>query len=205
MKNDARQRTPQAEARAEAQRERILIAAQKCFIESGLNSTSIANISDAADMSPGLIYRYFTSKAEITRGVVLRQLKITLERIKSSDQSVDIAGNFTEAFARKHDPLRDELHPVLLLEITAEATRDVVIAAALKEYEETLRIAFHDVMLRGKAEGGHGVPKEMIEQRGLIIELIYQGLKMRQVNSPDLNKELLFHALQDFVVRYVDA
>ena len=199
MTTSTRQRAPQGEARAEAQRERILVPAQRCFIEAGLNSTSVANIAEAAAMSPGLIYRYFESKAEITRAVVQRQLTMTLERIKTEYEAPDIAKNFTEAFVRSHDPLLDELHPVLLLEITAEATRDPVIAEALAEYASALRGNFHRAMRRSKAEGGHGMPEELIAERGLIIELLYQGLKMSQAHSPDLDKDLLLRALTSVV------
>ncbi|MFC3655299.1 TetR/AcrR family transcriptional regulator [Xanthomonas hyacinthi] len=195
MATNTRQRTPQGEARAEAQRERILVAAQRCFIEIGLNSTSVANIAEAAEMSPGLIYRYFESKAEITRAVIRRQLTTTLERHKTERETPDIAKDLTEAFARPHDPLLDELHPVFLLEITAEATRDPVIAEAFKEYEEALRGSFHRGMSRSKAEGGHGIPEELVAERGLVIELLYEGLKMRQVHSPDLDRDLLLRAL----------
>lgn len=110
MATSTRQRTPQGKARAEAQRERILVAAHRCVIEMGLNLTSVANIAEAAEMSPGLIYRYFESKAEITRAVVQRQLTMTLERFKTEQGTTpDIAKDFTEAFARPHNPLFDQL------------------------------------------------------------------------------------------------
>lgn len=37
--------------RAEVQRERILCAAQKCFIEHGFHAASMANIAETAQMS----------------------------------------------------------------------------------------------------------------------------------------------------------
>ena len=47
------------DARAQAQRNRILDAAQKCFAERGFHGAGMALIADTAQMSPGLIYRYF--------------------------------------------------------------------------------------------------------------------------------------------------
>lgn len=197
MAKNLRQRTPQGEIRAEAQRERILMAAQQCFIALGLNATRVADIAETAGMSPGLIYRYFSSKTEITLAVVKKQLKLTLETSGSRKEPPDIAKELTESFARAHDPKRDALHPILSLEITAEATRDPAISAALKEYENTLRDVFYQRLKRSKTEGGHGIPDELLAQRGLIIELLYQGVKMHQVHSPDLDTDLLFCALQD--------
>src|SRR5690606_41896893 len=61
--------------RAQAQRERILAAAQKCFVESGFHAASMASISEAAGMSPGLIYRYFENKNSIILAIIERQLE----------------------------------------------------------------------------------------------------------------------------------
>lgn len=201
MTTSARQKTPLGQARVEAQRERILLSAQSCFIEIGLNSTSVANIAEAAEMSPGLIYRYFESKAEITRAVVQRQLALTLARFETEHDATGIAQRLTDAFARPYDPLLDELHPILLLEVTAEAARDPVIAQAFRDYEEALRGYFHRGLSRSKEEGGFGLSDDLAAERGLIIELLYQGLKMRQVHSPDLDKTLLFRALSTVVNR----
>ena len=60
--------------RAEAQRERILCAAQKCFIEHGFHAASMANIAETAQMSAGLMYRYFENKNAIVLAIVQRQL-----------------------------------------------------------------------------------------------------------------------------------
>ena len=53
--------------RADAQRERILCAALKCFIEHGFHAASMANIAEAAQMSAGLMYRYFENKGDFFR------------------------------------------------------------------------------------------------------------------------------------------
>ena len=55
---------------AARQRERILQAAEKCFIESGFQAASIAHIADTAGISAGLIYRYFDSKALIVKAII---------------------------------------------------------------------------------------------------------------------------------------
>jgi len=54
-------------ARAAKQRERILDAAEACFIRHGFHAASMAHIAQTADMSAGLIYRYFDGKAAIVK------------------------------------------------------------------------------------------------------------------------------------------
>src|SRR5690606_20893936 len=51
--------------RAQAQRARIMAAARKCFVEYGFHAASMGNIAQQADMSAGLIYRYYASKSAI--------------------------------------------------------------------------------------------------------------------------------------------
>ena len=63
-------------ARAEAQRQRILAAAHKCFAERGFHAASMASIAETVEMSPGLIYRYFGGKSEIIQGIVKQQLEL---------------------------------------------------------------------------------------------------------------------------------
>src|SRR3546814_21159289 len=65
-----------ATARIEAQRERILLAAQECFIQHGFHAESMASIAETAGMSAGLIYRYFENKNAIILAIVERQLEM---------------------------------------------------------------------------------------------------------------------------------
>jgi AcrR family transcriptional regulator len=46
-------------------RERILVAAKTLFLEKGVEKTSIRNIADVIEYSPGSIYHYFKDKNEI--------------------------------------------------------------------------------------------------------------------------------------------
>ena len=66
---------PAAATRAARQRERILDAAENCFIESGFQAASMAHIAQTAGMSAGLIYRYFDSKASIVKAIIERHLE----------------------------------------------------------------------------------------------------------------------------------
>ncbi|GAA0879591.1 TetR/AcrR family transcriptional regulator [Algoriphagus jejuensis] len=46
-------------------KERILVAAKSLFLERGIEKTSIRNIADQIEYSPGIIYHYFKDKNEI--------------------------------------------------------------------------------------------------------------------------------------------
>jgi len=53
------------EREKEELRERILTAAKTLFLEKGVEKTSIRNIADQIEYSPGIIYHYFQDKNEI--------------------------------------------------------------------------------------------------------------------------------------------
>lgn len=53
------------EREKEELRERILSAAKTLFLEKGVEKTSIRNIADQIEYSPGIIYHYFQDKNEI--------------------------------------------------------------------------------------------------------------------------------------------
>jgi AcrR family transcriptional regulator len=53
------------EREKEELRERILVAAKTLFLQKGVGKTSIRNIADLIEYSPGSIYHYFKDKNEI--------------------------------------------------------------------------------------------------------------------------------------------
>src|SRR3546814_17854087 len=86
-----------AELRTLAQRERILCAAQKCFVEHGFHAASMASIAETAEMSAGLIYRYFENKNAIIMAIVERQLQLLSEDIRPNrpaDLATELERNY---------------------------------------------------------------------------------------------------------------
>ncbi len=77
-------------------RERILVAAKSLFLEKGVEKTSIRNIADRIEYSPGIIYHYFRDKNEIFHALhqggflqlmekmqVLASVRNPMERLKA--------------------------------------------------------------------------------------------------------------------------
>lgn len=51
-----------SDAHLEARREQILDAAEACFSREGFHQTSMQDICREAELSPGAVYRHFSSK-----------------------------------------------------------------------------------------------------------------------------------------------
>lgn len=187
-----------AEARVEAQRERILVAAQKCFVERGFHGASMANIAETAGMSAGLIYRYFAGKSEIILAIVEHQLSMLLNDMNLK-RKVDMTAELIASFDRGGDDETRGMNPALLLEMSAEATRDPSIAASLDGFDRALRDALANWLCEDGKDGSPGLRQPLARQRALLIQLLFEGLKVRQTREPDLDRALLEAALREFV------
>ena len=187
-----------AEARVVAQRERILVAAQKCFVERGFHGASMAHIAETAGMSAGLIYRYFAGKNEIILAIVEHQLEMLLGDIQLK-RKVDLTAELIASFDRCGDDQTRGMNPALLLEMSAEATRDASIAASLDSFDKALRAALVRWLTEDIGNGGLGMSEPVALQRALLMQLLFEGLKVRQTREPDLDRVLLEAALREFM------
>lgn len=194
----AAQKGGKAEARVEAQRKRILDAAQHCFIQHGFHGASMANIAETAEMSAGLIYRYFESKSAIILAIVEEQLVLLREEIRLNDQP-DLPQLMADNYGRSCAEGQRGMNSVLLLEISAEASRDPQVAAALDDYDAALREALCEWFVRSEAEGGHGMSEAVAPRRALMLQCLFEGLKLRETREPNLDRALLLEALQEVV------
>lgn len=185
--------------RADAQRDRILCAALKCFIEDGFHGASMANIAETAQMSAGLMYRYFENKNAIVLGIIARQLEQSRANLRQLHASSDIAGGLVATFERWC--LRDSntMNPALFLEISVEATRNAPLAAALRSFDASVRDELHAWLTRGPTEGGIGLPAGIAAERALALQCFIDGLAMRSAREPNLDRDQLRAAVQDLV------
>lgn len=187
------EQTSKAGERARIQRNRILEAAQQRFIENGFHAASMANIADTAGMSAGLIYRYFDNKSAIILAIVERQLELLRDDIKLN-RKIDLVEELATHYGRSFNKDGRGMNPALLLEISAESTRDPQVAAALDHYDTTLRAALCKWLVEL-----HGLPADIAPARALMLQTLVEGLKLRETREPDLDRALLRAALEDVV------
>ena len=188
--------SPKAEARALAQRERILVAAQKCFVVHGFHAASMANIADTAGMSAGLIYRYFKSKNDIILAIIGRQLEEARADVAQLHTSSDLVGGIAGVFQQWQAKDPTLTNAALFLELTAQATRDDEIAAATQSSDRVLRADLVAWFVRGTEDGGLGLPQREAETRVLLLQSLIEGLAIRAICQPELSVDEVKRALQ---------
>lgn len=183
--------------RADAQRDRILCAAFSCFIEHGFHAASMASIAEAASMSAGLIYRYFENKNAIVLAIVERQLEGKRHMIRAMQSTEQLVDNLVRAFEEWRGRSNGAMNVALILEMTAEATRNPQMAEALHRADALTHAEFEDWLCRPRAEGGAGMPKELSARRAASIRLVVEGLLIRAAREPDLRSETLREVLEE--------
>jgi AcrR family transcriptional regulator len=194
----SRQRTEsKAAARTRMQKERILTAARACFVDSGFHAASMATIAETAGMSPGLIYRYFENKNAIILAIIEHQLEVARRRVRELHSFRDLSERIVEYFEEKEPVDENAMSHALYLEISAQATRDPQIAEALRKYDVAVCSELGDWLRHSTEEGGCGLSGETVPERALMLLSLVEGLKLRGMREPALDRNTLRTLLDD--------
>jgi AcrR family transcriptional regulator len=187
-------------ARAAKQRERILDAAERCFIKHGFHAASMAGIAQTADMSAGLIYRYFASKAAIVKAIIEQHLESEQqEKLCKLHTAEDITRTLLELFEswrRRDDPKHNA---VLMLELSAESTRDPEIAHAVRSKDKVLGESITEIVRRSARARGVKLSLAAARSRSVVLQCLVEGLAMRAVRDPKLARSTVKPALEAIV------
>lgn len=115
----------------ERRRSQILDAARACFRDRGFRLTTIEEICAEARISPGALYRYFDSKADIIAAIALdarAEAEAMLDRVNGSEGLIEGLAELARVFFETFDGDGDA---ALLADVWAEAARDPMLAKAL--------------------------------------------------------------------------
>lgn len=187
-------------SRAARQRERILDAAELCFIEHGFHAASMALIAQTADVSAGLIYRYFPSKAAIVKAIIERHLESARQqKICRLSSAEDIAQSILETFESWHRRDDPQYNAALMLELSAEATRDEDIAKVVSSKDQLLGDSIADLVRRCALARGVKLTAAAVRSRAVMLQCLVEGLAMRAVRDPALKSATFKPALKAIV------
>ncbi|MFA7553309.1 MAG: TetR/AcrR family transcriptional regulator [Spongiibacteraceae bacterium] len=182
--------------RAQFQCERILDAAEKCFIEYGFHAASMANISKSAGMSVGLIYRYFESKNAIILAIIDRQLETMrndFSNLNSDNDFIILIGDFLRDWQSGGNK---GLNPALYLEMVAHATRDPQIQEAVTKFDRMGTVIFSDWLRKNAQAQGREVDEGNIQQCDFLVKCFIDGIAIRVITEPDLKLSFVIDSLK---------
>lgn len=192
-----------SQERAEARRLQILVAAAECFRHCGFHKAGMAVIAKTAGMSVGHIYHYFDSKEAIIAAIVERDFQRFLEKVDAFRRSPEPLKTMLEGVEEGIDECLDMHTAVLTMEVLAESARNPKLAERVRLIEDTLRRSLTDIIQLAR-RGAEPLSEAELISRSVVIGAIFDGLKMRVIRNPDVDRAavltLLRKTIQDLIV-----
>lgn len=135
--------------RRDQQVQRILEAAEKCFVRSGFQGASMQQICSEAGMSPGALYRYFPSKEAIIEAICEADRAEDVKLFAKVLQNPSVVeGIVTGAMAHMRQMHETKAAP-LFAEIMAESKRNDIVGVTCLENKQAV-----EEIIRGYLAGG---------------------------------------------------
>lgn len=189
--------------RQAARRRQVLDAAAQCFRTHGFHGASMAQISRAAGMSVGHIYHYFENKEALIGAIVQNHLESMLAMMDSVERAgpdSDILMRLVTSVEVGVSQYYDPGIAALMLEGTSEGARNPKVAAMLREADEIARLRFRDVLRRGSCKHAD-LGEAELDSLVFAIKCLFEGLWVRTVRQPDLDRRVVARAVADALRR----
>lgn len=189
-------------AHAEVRRRQILDAAVEVFRRRGFHAASMAEIAKTFGMSAGHIYNYFDSKEAIIEAIVARDIDEFLTLTAQMQGEADLRHEMVERVDEGTDRRLDADHASLQIEIVAEASRNPKIADMVQRADATVRRRLIE-LVRAAARGP--VDEADLVARAELLLALFEGLMLRTLRQPDIDRQALKRGLRDAVRHMIGA
>ncbi len=191
----------------EAQRRAILMGAAELFARQGFHQTGIAAICDAVGMSPGGLYRYFGSKAEIIRGIVELERIEALALVDELEAADDLQAGLVTFLMTCAAESRDADGVALSLEVAAEAARDASVGEWVDEIYRQFNARLTQVLVAAQDRGEVAADVD-VKAAAVIVAAAANGVAASAPMLEAVSDEALaasFHAMVKGLLRIPDA
>lgn len=155
-----------------AKRTEIVRVAEELFIAQGFHQTGMAAICEAAGMSPGALYRYFPSKADIIRAVVSEERAVAAALFDALEHATDLPARLVAELDKAIAEVSEDRYARLALEIAAEGARDADIGALITETQREAQGRLQAILEKAKREGQAGAAIDAAAGAAMILMLI---------------------------------
>src|SRR5213593_3215426 len=181
-------------------RTQILDAALVCFAKRGFHQASMHDISAAAGISVGLIYRYFENKDAVISAMADRHKKEIHEVLERARRAPTLLESLEILFTAHCCEDAPQVVSAFVVDLYAEASRNPHVADLVRGVLQTAMDGVTDLIARSpEAESAaHGLkPHELAE----LIFAVSRGMLMRDVLQPQEMTAAERRALQLEVTR----
>lgn len=180
-----------SEAHVEARRQQILDAASACFARQGFHQTSIQEICQEAELSPGAVYRYFPSKEHIIAATCLDCQQGSIEFIETAksqgDTPLQVLDFIVEQGFGMLDQSESREHTMMCIQLWSEALRstevkDALLAATFDTWVHALTELFEQAQAEGEVD-----PRLDAESLARIMMGLWHGLLLHKSLDPTID------------------
>ena len=175
-----------SEAHIQARRQQILDAAVQCFAEKGFHPTTMHDICQMAELSPGAVYRYFSSKEEIIEEMVEERRRQGIELMKAAGERNDTVQALEELARIFFAKLEDPTGCALDIALWSEATSNPQVRERLRDYSRSVRNAFAEIV-RGLQESGVVNPALDADAVAQVHVSFFEGLVVQRSIDPEID------------------
>lgn len=181
----------------QARRERILDAAERCFVQRGFHRTSMQDICREAGISPGALYIYFASKEDLIAGICEQETLQFAEHLELMSEAPDFMTALrtladTYCFAQPQSKL--QLH----IEIGAEMIRSEKVGARVLEVDRFVQERFAALIERLRREG-RIAPSVESAVAARVLLMMGDGLFWNRALYPDFDPQALVPAMMTMI------
>lgn len=177
-----------SETYLEERRQHILDAAMACFARKGFRATTMEEIGNEAGLSPGVAYRYFSSKDEIIEASITSGLERWgryMQEMKAGDflEGLDA---FTRAWVDRLEQPGIDTYYKVRMKVDAELTQDGDSSEQFRRMFDEGMDHFEQVM---RSAQDRGQLDSSVDPRtmGRILVALINGLALQWVVEPDMD------------------
>ena len=180
----------------EKRRDQILRAAKRCFARNGFKETTIQDICEEADVSPGAVYRYFTSKEDVIEASVEQAQEVRQVFFSELSQKGDLAFALDEALGI---PVKELTQPAVVermrlrVQLYGEAARNPRIRAAVHKDWRNLIDHFATIVRQAQSSGQIN-PSLDPEAVSSVLLSIYDGLLVQKMVESEISVDQYLQA-----------
>jgi len=174
------------EAHLEARYQQILDAAVACFSRQGFHQTTMDDICQEAGLSPGAVYRYFSSKEDIIEASCKRSQQAwatSFEIVERKGRTLDVLDELVDVSCRRLEQ-RSDSEMRLKAELIAEALRNPRVEEAIRRIRNNALQYFEGLIRRGQEKGeiNADLDSNAVAQ---LYATIYDGLALQKTVDPN--------------------
>ena len=186
-----------SEQTQQARRERILDAAERCFVQRGFHRTSMQDICREAGISPGALYIYFASKEDLIAGICERETLQFAEHLELMSEAPDFMTalrTLADTYCVGQPRSKLQLH----IEIGAEMIRNEKVSARVLEVDRFVQERFTLLIERLRREG-RIAPSVDSAVAARVLLMMGDGLFWNRALYPDFDPQTLVPAMMTMI------